>query len=644
MDHGILLLVAGAAMAGVAAQWIGWRLRIPSILVLLAVGLIAGPGFGWVKPGAILGDVLSPAIGMAVAIIVFEGGLNLNLRELRTAGSGVVRLVFVALPLNWILGTLAGHYLGRLGWSTSILFGAILVVTGPTVIMPLLRQARLEPRASAFLKWEAIVNDPIGATLALLLLSFLVMLHNQGADPAALAGLAGRAVLGSLIAGALGAGLPFALRFAFHHDLAPEFLKTPILLAGALGIYAVGEAVQAETGLVGATIFGVVLANIEVTGLQELRRFKESLTVFLVSGLFILLTANIEPAVLRHISWPMVLTTLAMLLLVRPAAIGLATWGARMTWRERLLVGWIGPRGVVAAAVAGLAAQQLTSAGYPDGRLILPLVFCVIAATVVLHGLTLGPLARRLGLASGAPPGVLIVGASPWTVALASTLREQGVPCLITDPSWAALRPARGLGLPTLKVEILSALGERLVDLRDLDYLFAATDDDAYNALVCTRFAPEIGRERVHQPHPAGEREGLRTAREWRGKYAPHAALSHARLGELASDGFGFRVRSGDETPPSGEDEAWPVLAIAPGGALSFFSPDQEVSPGPADKVVWFERLAPAPRARRRWRNWRTRREGAPAPARERPAPAGAGRGLLLRPDGDPHHLEMGAR
>jgi NhaP-type Na+/H+ or K+/H+ antiporter len=615
MSHSVLLLIVGVAVAGVAAQWLAWRFKIPSILALLTLGLVAGPGLGLIKPAAVLGPVLSPAIGMAVAIIVFEGGLNLNVRELRTAGSGVVRLVFVALPLNWLFGALAAHNIGGLDWAVAILFGSILVVTGPTVIIPLLRQAKLEPRASAFLKWEGIVNDPIGATLALLLLSFLVELRNQGADPAALLALAGRAVLGATVAGALGAALPFALRWAFHRDLAPEFLKTPILLAGALGVYAVGESVQAETGLVGATIFGVVLANIEITGLQELRRFKESLTVFLVSGLFILLTANIDPGVLRRLSWPIVLTAAAMLVLVRPAAIGLATIGARMTWRERLLVGWIGPRGVVAAAVAGLAAEELTTAGYRDGPLILPMVFCVIAATVVLHGLTLGPLARALGLASGAPPGLLIVGASPFTIALAQTLRTLGVPTLIADPSWEALRPARQAGLQATRLEILSALGDTLIDLRDMDYLLAATDDDSYNALVCTRFAPELGRERVHQTPPAGEREHLQTAREWRGKYSPHADLTHARLGQLVGEGYGFVVRPGGESPAGEPQERWPVLAVAAGGALGFFSPEQELAPAAADKVVWFERQNPARLARRR--RWRLRRL-----ARSRAAPA----------------------
>ena len=602
--------MAGVAVAGVLAQWIGWRFRVPSILALLAVGCVLGPATGWVKPSAILGPAMPPGIGMAVAIIVFEGGLNLNLRELRTAGSGVIRLVFLALPLNWAFGALAAHFIGHFVWPVSVLVGSILVVTGPTVIMPLLRQAKLDPRAGAFLKWEGIVNDPIGATLTLLILSFLVLSRGQGESVAAGVALAGRALLGSATAGALGVVLPFALRWVFRRDLAPEYLKTPILLAGALGVYAVGEAIQAETGLVGATIFGVTLANIEITGLQELRRFKESLTVFLVSGLFILLTADIDPAVLRRLSWPLVGTATAVLVVVRPLAIGLATIGAQMTWRERLLVGWIGPRGVVAAAVAGLAAEQLATAGYRDAELVLPLVFCVIAATVILHGLSLGPLARALKLASGSPPGLLIVGASPFTIALAQALRTLKVPTLITDPDWHALRPARHEGLATARVEVLSAVGEHMVDLRDLDYLFAATDDDAYNALVCTRFAPELGRERVHQPPPAAEREQLATLRDWRGKYAPHATLTHARLGALIGDGFGFVVRTAAQDPPElPEGERWPVLWVSAGATLTFASPDHAAEAAPGDRVVWLEHLPTSAPRRRRW--LRTRRERA---------------------------------
>ncbi len=615
MDHAVVPLIAGVAVAGVVAQWVGWRLNIPSILILLVAGIVIGPATGLVKTSAILGPILQPAIGLAVAIIVFEGGLNLNLRELRGAGSGVMRLVFLALPLNWTLGALAGHYIGGLGWPVAILFGSILVVTGPTVILPLLRQAKLDTRSASFLKWEGIVNDPIGATLTLAILSLLILLRGEGAHAVAAWALAGRALLGVAVAAALGVALPFALRRLFHNDLTPEYLKTPMLLAGALGVYAVGEAIQTETGLIGATLFGVTLGNIDLTGLQELRRFKESLTVFLVSGLFILLAANIDPEVLRRVSWPIVLTTAAVLFLVRPIATALATIGANMTWRERLLVGWIGPRGVLAAAVAGLASEQLATAGYRGAELVLPMVFLVIAVTVLFHGLTLAPLSRLLGLASGAPPGLLIVGASAWTIALARTLRDIGVPTLITDPDFQALRPARHAGLATARAEVLSAKGEHLVDLRDLDYLLAATGDDAYNALVCTRFAPELGRERVHQTPPDSEGPYGDTQRDWRGKFVPYPDLTHDRFEALMTEGWGFRVHPPEDIPPpappgedgeeAGEDAAAraarrPILIVSADGSLTFYSSDHAASPVAGDRIVCLERVGPRAAARSR--------------------------------------------
>ena len=211
-------------MAGVFGQWVGWKFRVPAIIPLLLIGAILGPIGGFVRPSVALGEVMRPAIGMAVAIIVFEGGLNLNLRELRWAGSGVLRLVAVALPLNWLMGTLAGHWVGGLSWPVSILVGAILVVTGPTVIMPLLRQAKLEPRAAAFLRWEAIVNDPIGATLTLLVLSYLTLSTKIGGS-AAIVHLAWHTILGGGIAAALGLTVPFGIRALFTRDLAPEYLR-----------------------------------------------------------------------------------------------------------------------------------------------------------------------------------------------------------------------------------------------------------------------------------------------------------------------------------------------------------------------------------------------------------------------------------
>ena len=587
MEDTILLLIVGVAVAGVFGQWLGWRLKLPAIIPLLVIGALAGPIAGIVKPSVALGEVMRPAIGMAVAIIVFEGGLNLNLRELRSAGSGVLRLVAVALPLNWVFGTLATHFVAGLSWPVAVLVGAILVVTGPTVIMPLLRQAKLEPRPASFLKWEAIVNDPIGATVTLLVLSFLTLSTTMSTGDAILH-LAWRTLVGGGIAAALGLIVPFGIRTLFRRDLAPEYLKTPILLAGALGVYAAGEAIQPETGLVGATLFGVVLANIDVTGLQELRRFKEALTVFLVSGLFILLTANIDRQTVTMLSWPIAATTLVILFVARPLAIGLATIGAKVSWAERLLVGWIGPRGVVAAAIAGVAGERLANAGYPDARLVLPLVFAVIASTVVLHGLTLAPLARRLKLASGGRTGLLIIGASAFTVALGEALRGAGVPVLILDRSTAALRPARLAGLQTMRVEILSVLGEEVIDLRDFEHLLAATPDDAYNALVCTRFATEFGRERVYQITPDESSGRNAASREWRGKIAIGTDMVHQRLSDLMQGGAAFVVEPviADPQPERLDEPSWPVALVGATGSVSLFSPEHEDAPAVGDLVV----------------------------------------------------------
>ena len=606
MEDEIVLLVVGIAVAGVFGQWIGWRFKVPAIIPLLLIGAALGPLGGIVKPSDALGEVMRPAIGMAVAIIVFEGGLNLNLRELRSAGSGVLRLVGVALPLNWLFGTLATRWLAGLSWPVAILVGATLVVTGPTVILPLLRQARLEPRSGAFLKWEAIVNDPIGATLTLLVLSYLTLATTMsGGD--ALLHLAWRTALGASIAAMLGLALPFGIRSLFRHDQAPEYLKTPILLGGALAVYAAGEAIQPETGLIGATLFGVVLANIDVTGLQELKRFKESLTIFLVSGLFILLTANIDSKTIAMLSWPIAATTLAILFVARPLAIGLATLGAKVSWKERLLVGWIGPRGVVAAAIAGIAGERLSAAGYPDARLVLPLVFAVIASTVLLHGLSLAPIARWLGLASGGRGGLLIVGASSWAVALGEAVRTAGMPVIVIDRSALALKAARLVGLQTLRMEVLSAIGEEVIDLAEFEHLLAATPDDAYNALVCTRFAAELGRERVYQvaPDESGSRQA--TSREWRGKLAVSEAMTHQRLAELMGGGAAFVVEPfvDGQAAPIQTEESWPTAVLGAASGFTMYGPDQEVSITNGDLLVRLYRPALVTAAKPDKAGWR---------------------------------------
>ncbi len=583
MDQGIAIGVLCVGFGGLAAQWVAWRFRLPAIVLLFAVGLAVGPGLGLLHPTASLGRFLQPAVGLAVAIVVFEGGLGLELRELRAAGEGVLRLTAVALPINWLLGSAAAHWIGGLGWGAASLFGAITVVTGPTVVLPMLRHTRLQRRAASFLKWEAIVNDPVGAVLATLVLQAL--LAGRGGHDVSMAGhLALRIGLALALSAALGVGTAFALRWAFLRDHMPERLKTPALLVSAMTVYVLANLALEGAGLAAATVLGVALANLHVPGLSELRRFKESLVVLIVSGLFILLTADLSRATLAGLSWPVAGLTLAVLFVVRPAAIWMATFGSGLSAAERALAAWVAPRGIVAAAVAGVAGLKLQSAGYQGAELIVPCVFAVIAATMVLHGFTLRPLARRLKLTLSDAPGLAILGASDWTTDMAACLNQAGIPALLIDSYPGALDAARTAGTPVLQAELLSDSGMEALDGRAVDYLICTTPDAIYNGTVCARLAPELGRERVFQVSPGArrlnERRGM--SRESRGKVLGEASWDVSLFEELYAQGFRFRLTEAE----TGIDDMR-VLGVHAGGEITVFSAEAPEAAA-AERVLVF--------------------------------------------------------
>jgi NhaP-type Na+/H+ or K+/H+ antiporter len=492
-QHISTVIVAVAAL-GVAAQWLAWRLKMPAIIFLAAAGLIAGPGLGLIHPSEEFGDFLRPVVSLCVAIILFEGGLSLQLSELKVAARGVRRLVYLGVPLAWAASALCARYIGGLDWAVSLVFGAIMVVTGPTVIMPMLRQAALNRRTASYLKWEGIINDPIGALLAVLVFQFFIFQQSGSGWDEVLSGIS-LAIVSSLVLGGLG-GL--AIGKAMRAGMVPEYLKSPIMLGLVLVVFEVSNLVQHEAGLLAVTIMGIVVGNLNLPGIGDLRRFKEYITIMLVSVVFVSLTADLDVGTLGAIGWRGVALVLAIMFVARPVAIMLATTGADMEFRERVLLSWIAPRGIVAAATAGLMGPGLVDAGY-SAEALLPLVFAVIFATVFSHGLTLGWLSGKLGLASRHRDGVLIVGASPWTVELARTLHQMGLNVLVADSSWHNLRPARLAGLPVFYGEILSEFAEESVELAHIRTVLAATSNDAYNALVCTALAPEIGQQRVLQ-------------------------------------------------------------------------------------------------------------------------------------------------
>ncbi|UWQ98173.1 cation:proton antiporter [Rhodobacteraceae bacterium S2214] len=488
--------IALVGALGVGSQWLAWRLRMPAIVLMLVAGIIVGPVLGIFDPIRDIGPLTAPMISIAVAIILFEGGMTLNFHHLRDAAVGVRRLVFIGAPLGWLTSVLALHYGAGIGWESAAVFGGIMIVTGPTVIAPLLRTARLSRRPAALLQWEAIVNDPIGALAAVFAFSVVLVLNTEGATPM---DAAIELILGIVVASVLGWLAGYGLSRAFKQALVPEYMKVPVLFTLLLATFAVSDAVLHESGLLAVTVMGVVIANANLPSYTELLRFKEHATVLLVSGVFILLAANLDFAALAKLDMRAVIFVLAVVFVARPVTVFVSLIGSKLPFKEQVLVAFTGPRGVVLIAVAGLFGERLQELGIPDADLIGPLAFVLVAVTVVIHGFTLAPFARLLGLTGASTPGVILIGGSRFTTGLAEALQKAEIPVLMTDPNFGHLRRARSAGIATFSGDILSEAAENRLEFINYATLVAATDNDAYNTLVATDLSPEYGRDNVFQ-------------------------------------------------------------------------------------------------------------------------------------------------
>ena len=523
---------------GVGSQWLAWRLRMPAIVLMLVAGIVIGPVLGVFDPQRDIGPLMGPIISIAVAIILFEGGLTLNFHRLNDAAVGVRRLVFIGAPLGWLTSALALHYAAGLSWQSSAVFGGIMIVTGPTVIAPLLRTARLSKRPAALLQWEAIINDPIGALAAVLAYEVVLVLNTATTLGAAVLEL----VLGVTVASVLGLAAGYGLTRAFREGKVPEYMKVPVLFALLLGVFAVSDAVLHESGLLAVTIMGIVIANANLPSYEEMRRFKEHATVLLVSGVFILLAAQMDFETLQLLDWHAAVFVLLVVLVARPLTVLASLAWSDVPIRERLLVALTGPRGVVLVAVAGLFGERLLSLGFADAALIGPLAFALVAFTVVVHGFTLTPFARLMGLTGSDTPGVIILGGSDWTTAFAEALAKAEIPVLMADPNFGHLRGARRLGIKTFTGDILSESAEQWLEFVSYATLVAATDNDAYNTLVATDLAPEFGRENVFQVQREKSDQARHQLPQTLGGRSFGPEVAHAELNRMVRAGWTFRI------------------------------------------------------------------------------------------------------
>ncbi|MEK1953160.1 sodium:proton antiporter [Pseudomonas sp. YNh] len=599
-EQQILLSVGGIGAAALACQWLAWRLKLPAILFLLLAGIIAGPALGWLDPEALFGPLLMPLVSLAVALILFEGSLTLHLSQWREIGSVVHRLVTVGALVTWLVIALATHWLLGFDWPLSILFGTLTLVTGPTVIVPMLRVVRPKSTIANILRWEGIMIDPIGALLAVVVYSFIIASADGNGLSQSLTTFAGVIFCGS----ALGAAGGWLLGQIMREQWLPEYLHNLASLAAVLGIFIAANQIMHESGLLAVTVMGMWLANMRGVDVRQILHFKENLSVLLISGLFILLAARLDLHALLGLGPAVLALLLVIQLLARPLNVWMATLGSSLSWRERTLLAWIAPRGIVAAAVSAIFAIRLHQAGHEDALLLVPLTFAVIIGTVVLQSATARPLARLLKVAEPAPSGFLIVGANGPARAIAKALQQLGCRILLTDSSWENIRAARMDGLPTYFGNPASQHADAHLDLVGLGHLLGLSPAGEINALACARFRHDFGHGRLFVLASGLEKQRSdkhRAAEEHRGHLLGASSMTYLQLANRLHQGaelYSTNLTEGfdwDAYQALHGERAHLLFARDGHGWVHVASPDNPLQPQPGWTLVAL--IEPAPQA-----------------------------------------------
>jgi NhaP-type Na+/H+ or K+/H+ antiporter len=499
----ILLDITVVVLLGIGAQWMAWRFQLPSILLLLVVGFLAGPVTGVLDPQALQGDWLFAFVSLSIGIILFEGGLSLRLSELREVGSAVRNLITIGVLITWGIGAAAAHYILGFNVELAVLIGAILTVTGPTVVVPLLRHVRPKGRVGTIAKWEGITIDPVGAILAVLTLETLLLL-NDPREAGASASTAAEHVavgLGLEIFVALGVSVAatMLLVFILRRRMVPDFLRNSVTLMVVVVAFVVSNVLQHESGLLTTTLMGIALANQPYVSVQRIIEFKENLQVLLIGSLFVLLSARLELSALNYIDTSVLVFLAILVVLVRPLAVLVSTLGTQLEWEEKAFLSWLAPRGIVAAAVASLFAYQLRPV-YPeaiDGMV--PVVFAIIVGTVAVYGLTAAPLAQWLNLAEPNPDGLLFVGAAPWVRTVAQRVQELGFPVSLIDNNANHVERAREEGLDARQANALSETVLDEVDLSGVGRLLLTIPNDEVASLAALHFSEVFDSTDIYQ-------------------------------------------------------------------------------------------------------------------------------------------------
>ena len=595
--------IALILVLGISAQWLAWRLHVPSILILLLFGFVAGPVTHVLNPQALLGNLLMPVVSLSVALVLFEGGMSLRLGELREVGGVVRNLVTIGALTTGLVTAVAAHLAVGLSWHLAALLGAILSVTGPTVIGPLLRHVRPIGSLGPILKWEGIVIDPLGALAAVLVFeSFEV---NKGGHSTAL--LLGAALKTAGVGCAVGVLFASMLVMLFRRRWVPDHLHNPLTLMAVAAAFVSSDMAQHESGLFAVTVMGLALANQRSVVVHHIVEFKETLSVLLISSLFIILAARLELPAVAAVGRRGLLVLAALIIVARPACVAVSTLGSGLSWRQRLFLAAMAPRGIVAASVASVFALRLRDAGVPGAELLVPLTFMVIVGTVLVYGLTAAPLGWWLGVAWPNAQGCLIVGTHPLGRAIGQALQEEGVPVLLLDTNRGNIQQARLDGLATFLGSVVSRDIQQRVELSGIGRLLALTPNDEVNSLATLSFTRTFGRSEVYQLAQSAAKPSAPGIAKTSGNTAHRKqGMSHELAGRLLfGPGTTYaelarRVDAGatvKKTPLTNEfgleqfrahygNRALPLFLIAPTGELTVLTDENAVSAPPGRVLV----------------------------------------------------------
>ena len=500
-----MLELAGIIILGILAQWVAWKFKIPAILPLILIGLLVGPiaaqflsedGTKWIEPiwngekGLFPGDALYYFVSLAISIILFEGGLTLKRSEFKNVGPVITKLITLGSAVTFFGAGIVAHFIFNLSWDLSFLFSGLIIVTGPTVITPILRNIPLKKDISTVLKWEGILIDPIGALVAVLVFEFISVGGDSGFTKTALIEFGKIVLFGTTF----GFTFAHALAFIINKKLVPHYLLNVVSLSTVLLVFVESEIFAHESGLLAVVVMGMVLGNSKLDNLKELLYFKESLSVLLISILFILLAANINIEDLELLyTWKTATLFAIVVFVIRPLAVFLSTRGSKLNLNEKLFISWVGPRGIVAAGIASLFGSKLLKQGVEGAEYITPLVFMIVLGTVLLNATTARFFAKIVGVFLKKSEGILIVGASKVSRLLGHYLLTNGRHVVLIDSNERNIEKSKELGLEAISTNIYSDTLMDNIELSDVGYIMALTGNPDINKYAINKFSKQFG-------------------------------------------------------------------------------------------------------------------------------------------------------